>query len=100
MKRLAIIFLMAGFGFAESWTGRLVDAICKVSSQGTCAPTKVTHLFAIELADSTVLNLDAAGNEKADDAIKNVQTTDLHVAVTGSLDGKMVKVATLAVQPF
>jgi hypothetical protein len=118
MKRcafIATVFLLAAtFGFSEdgfaqtefaqTWTGRLVDALCKASNQGTgsaatsCAPTKATHLFALELADAQVLNLDAAGNEKADDAIRNAQKRDLRVTVTGSLQDQTVKVATIEIQ--
>jgi hypothetical protein len=118
MKRcasVATVFLVAAaFGFAETgspetgsaqtWTGRLVDALCKASNQGTesaaasCAATKATHLFALELADARVLNLDAAGNEKADDAIRNAQKRDLRVTVTGALQDQTVKVATIKIQ--
>jgi hypothetical protein len=108
MKRLAsiamVFMLAATCGLAESWTGRLVDALCKASARDIdspspgCAANKTTHLFAIELADASLLELDAAGNEKADDAIRNAQKTDLHVTVTGSLHGQTVKVATIKVQ--
>jgi hypothetical protein len=106
MKRLASIsplFVMAAmFAFAGSWTGRLVDASCKVSNEGSdpalasCPVTTATNLFALELADAKVLILNAVGNEKA--AIKNTQKTDLHATVTGSLDGQMVKVEKIEVQ--
>jgi hypothetical protein len=92
------------FAFAGSWTGRLVDASCKVSNEGSdpalasCPVTTATNLFAIELADAKVLILNAVGNEKAADAIKNTQKTDLHATVTGSLDGQMVKVEKIEVQ--
>lgn len=108
MKRfasIATLFVMAAtFVFADSWTGRLVDAACKVSNQGSdasmssCPVTNATHLFAIELADAKVLILDAAGNEKAADAIKNTPKTDLHATVTGSLDGQTVKVEKIEIQ--
>ena len=102
---MATVFLMAGaFSFAETWTGRLVDAACKAKYEGSdspaanCAATRETHLFGIELADARVLDLDAAGNEKADDAIKRVQKKDLHATVTGVLRGQMVKVVAIQVQ--
>jgi hypothetical protein len=107
MKRfasIAALFIMvATFAFADSWTGRLVDAACKVSNQGdpamaSCPVTTATNLYAIELSDSKVLILDAAGNEKAANAIKNIQKTNLRATVTGSLDGQMVKVDKIEVQ--
>jgi hypothetical protein len=108
MKRFASIstlFVMAAtFAFAGSWTGRLVDASCKVSNEGSdssmasCPVTAATNLFAIELPDAKVLILDAAGSEKAADAMKHIQKTDLHATVTGSLDGQTVKVDKIEIQ--
>jgi hypothetical protein len=108
MKRLAsiamVFMLAATCGFAESFTGRLVDALCKAGARDkdspspNCAANRTTHLFAIELADTRVLDLDAAGNEKADDAIRNAQKTDLRATVTGALRGQTVKVVTIKVQ--
>ena len=102
----AILFVVtATFAFAGTWTGRLVDASCKATNEGkdssvtTCAATTTTHLFAVELADAKVLNLDAAGNEKAADAVKNNQKTDLRATVTGSLEGQAtVKVEKIEIQ--
>lgn len=108
MKRFASIstlfVMVAMFAFAGSWTGRLVDASCKVSNEGSdpsmsnCPVTTATNLFAIELPDAKMLILDAAGNEKAADAIKNTRKTDLHATVTGSLEGQTVKVEKIVVQ--
>ena len=64
----------------------------------SCPVTTATNLFAVELADAKVLILDASGNEKAANAIKNSQKTDLHATVTGSLDGQTVKVEKIEVQ--
>jgi len=105
MKKFAVIFVMAAvFGFGETWTGKLVDASCRATTEGTdsftasCAVTGETHLFALELPGAKVLNLDAAGNEKAANALKNTQKTDLRATVTGSLDGKFLKVESIEIQ--
>jgi hypothetical protein len=90
--------LTATFARADTWTGKLVDATCKASSEGRCPATLETHLFAIELPDSKVLILDALGNEKAAGAIKNASKTDLRATVTGSLEGQTVKVETVELQ--
>jgi hypothetical protein len=101
---IATLFVVAStFAYAGSWTGKLVDAACKVSNQGdpltsSCPVTTATNLYAIELPDAKVLILNAAGNEKAADAIKKTQKTDLHATVTGLLDGQMVKVETIEIQ--
>ncbi len=107
MKRFAcLVSLLAASAnvmLAESWTGRLVDAICKASSDGanpswSCAATQATHLYAIELPDSKVLNLDALGNKKVSAALESVQKTDLRATATGSLQGQTVKVEGIEIQ--
>jgi len=102
---IATVFVMvATFASAQTWTGRLVDAVCKASNEGqdsftaSCAATKETHLFAIELPDGKVLNLNAAGNEKASGAIKDLQKAELRATVSGSLEGQMVKVETIEIR--
>jgi hypothetical protein len=93
---IAMVFtLSATFVRAETWTGKLVDAICKASSEAGCPATLETHLFAIELPDSKVLILDARGNEKAAGAIHNAPKSELHATVTGSREGQTVKVETI-----
>jgi hypothetical protein len=99
----ACFVVPAALAFADSWTGKLVDASCKVSNEGTttvadCLATPATHLFALELPDAKVLNLDAAGNGKAADAIKNAQKSGFTAKITGSLDGQTIKVETIEFQ--
>jgi len=105
MRKLAsaaAFIAAASLGFAETWTGKLVDAVCKVSSESEasaiCAATPATHLFAIELSDAKVLNLDAIGNEKAANAVKNIKKSNPRVIVTGSLEGLTVRVESIEVQ--
>lgn len=99
---VATIFVLgATFSLAGSWTGKLVDALCKASSEASkarCAASPATHLFAIELPDARILNLDASGNEKASNAIKTVRNADPRATVTGSLDGGTVKVEKIEIQ--
>jgi hypothetical protein len=107
MKKFAslAIFVVAGFpASAETWAGNLIDAVCMTSDEGRdfsragCAATSATHLFAIELSDSKMLSLDAAGNEKAASAVKNIRKTNPRAIVTGSLEGLMVRVETIEIQ--
>jgi len=95
---IAILALAASLARAETWTGKLVDAACKASSEASCPADAATHLFGIELSDSKVLILDALGNEKAADATKNASKGDLRATVTGSLDGRKIKVETFELQ--
>ena len=100
----ALLVISAALGFAETWTGNLVDAVCKVADEARdlspagCAATSATHLFAIELSSTEILNLDAAGNEKAANAVKNIKKTNPRAIVTGSLEGLMVRVEKIEIQ--
>jgi hypothetical protein len=102
--KFALLFsLAAAFCFGETWSGRLVDASCKAKAQASgekmsCAATKATTNFGVELADGKTLNLDSDGNTKAIEAIKDSKTAEVRVSVTGSMSGDAVKVESIAVQ--
>jgi hypothetical protein len=99
IKKLACFLFVSTLAFSDTWTGKLLDAFCKATNQGAdCAATSATHLFAIELPDAKLLNLNAAGNGKASDAVKNIQKTGVNAKVTGSLDGQTIKVDSIEVQ--
>jgi hypothetical protein len=103
-RAAALLVLTSALSFGQSWTGRLVDAVCKTANAGEdsftalCPATPTTHLFALQLPNSKVLILNAAGNEKADDAIRNALKTDVHVRITGSRDGSMVRVQKIEIE--
>jgi hypothetical protein len=101
MKPILLTVAAATLCMADTWTGKLVDAACKVSNQASdpkanCEPTQATNLFAIELAGAYVLNLDALGNEIAASAVKNVAKAS-QATVTGSRTGQFIKVESLEV---
>jgi hypothetical protein len=76
-----------------------MDATCLASTeaQETCAATSATNLFAIELPDYKVLTLNAKGSEKAALAVRKASRANLRVTVTGSLDGRTLKVVSLEI---
>jgi hypothetical protein len=97
-KMLYIIGLPTVFSmlaFAGSWSGRLLDASCYDQEKKTdgCAATSGTKAFALD-AMGKVFKLDAAGNTKAAEAIKNradrsadpanPQPKEVQAQVTGS----------------
>lgn len=104
MKPLYFVILLvvaSTFAMADTWTGKLVDAVCKISNQTTdpsisCEATPRTSLFAIELPDTNIMNLDAIGNEKAHTAVKNGQKAN-NATVTGSRSGQFINVESLEV---
>ena len=63
--------MTAGLALAEDWTGRLVDASCHAQDKTKpCDATSSTTSFLLDVNGKTY-KLDAAGNSKAADAIKN-----------------------------
>ena len=97
----AMVSLFSAFCFAETWTGKLVDANCHAQNEkkptpAVCAPTATTVSFGIETADGKFYQLDQSGNGKAAAAIKSDVTKD-NVTVMGTMEGKTLKVESLIV---
>lgn len=76
MRRvLSLLALSAVFtllALADSYSGKLLDATCydQQKKAAACDATSTTTTFALE-ASGTVYKLDAGGNAKAADALKN-----------------------------
>jgi hypothetical protein len=103
--------VFAAMGFAENWTGKLIDASCHDRSQqnpadskensdlATCAATASTTSFAIQTSDGKVYKLDASGNAKASTALKgNPDNKNATATVSGTMDGQTVKVDSISVK--
>lgn len=113
MTKLGIVLCMAGVAcYAESWTGKLIDASClerfsTAANSGKkaldldkldkdCAPTPATATFAV-LDGDKIYKLDASGNSKVmatiyGGAIKADHDKDVHVTVTGTKNGDTIMV--------
>jgi hypothetical protein len=115
MKKIATLGLavgmFAGMGYAENWTGKLVDATCQDRSQQnpadskqntdltSCAATASTTSFAIQTSDGKVYKLDASGNAKASTAMKgNPDNKNATATVSGTMEGQTVKVDSISVR--
>lgn len=115
MKTVAKLGLALGMfatmGFAENWTGKLIDASCHDKSQqnpanstqksdlAACPASASTTSFAIETSDGKVYKLDASGNAKAATAMKgNPDNKSATATVSGTAQGDMVKVDSLSVR--
>ena len=107
MKR--ILLLSAGLSllsigaFAESWTGTLVDVMCKgkdlASHTTQCAVGCAKSGYGLVLSDGKFVKFDEAGNAKALATLKSTnKEKDLKAKVTGTLDGDAVKVTSLELQ--
>lgn len=110
---LGIILCMAGTAsYAKDLDGKLIDASCYLTrstsaSDGQkpvkldkidkdCAPTSSTTAFAV-LADDKIYKLDDAGNARvAEDRqrgkIKPDKDGDVHISVSGKLEGDTMRV--------
>jgi hypothetical protein len=106
----AILVFASAFAFAETFSGTLVDAACSAQQNtATCAPTAATVSFALQVAGKT-LKLDADGNKKAADALKNSSSSadrakdpnaansQVMAKVDGTQNGDEIKVDTISIQ--
>ncbi len=105
----ASISLTAGLALAEDWTGRLIDASCYAQNQKAkpCDASGATSSFLLDV-DGKVYKLDAAGNAKAADALKNradrtapgaTAGGPVNAKVAGSIEGSdSIKVEKIEVQ--
>ena len=68
----ASISVTAGLALAEDWTGRLIDASCYAQNKTAkpCDASGSTTSFLLDV-NGKVYKLDASGNSKAADALKN-----------------------------
>jgi hypothetical protein len=78
MRRLLIVTAFAGLfavlGLADTYNGKLIDAACLDKPKptlGTCQPSSSTTTFALVDDSRKIYKLDAKGNAKAADALKN-----------------------------
>src|SRR6516162_8447049 len=68
----SLVALFSMIAFAESWSGKLIDAGCydQQKKVETCDATGATTSFALD-ASGMVYKLDRSGNTKAATAFKN-----------------------------
>lgn len=105
----AALLFVSALAFAETYTGKLVDAACaEQQKDAACTPTASTAAFAIE-ASGKMLKLDAAGNKKAAAALKesnsgaerakdpNAANGQVTATIQGTLNGDELKVDSIQV---
>ena len=104
MKKLIVaasIFCVCGF--AETWSGTVVDVMCKgrdlASHTRECALDCAKSGFALVTADGKFLKFDEQGNAKALAALKkSSKDKDLKAKVTGTADGDVITVESIALE--
>lgn len=107
MKRFAAFVgfgvLLSAAAFAGTWTGTLVDVMCKdkdlASHTRKCALGCAKGGFGLVLSDGKFVKFDEQGNAKALAALKaSSKEKDLKAKVTGDLEGDVVQVATIELE--
>src|SRR5215469_4726782 len=106
MKRILLLSaaaLLSTAAFAETWTGTLVDVMCKgkdlASHTTKCAVGCAKSGYGLVLSDGKFVKFDEGGNAKALAALKaSSKEKDLKAKVSGSLDGDVVKVSSIELQ--
>ena len=93
--------LLASAAMAESWTGTLVDTMCKgkdlAAHSKDCAIKCAKGGYGIVLSDGKFVKFDESGNAKALAALtKSTKDKDLKATVSGTLDGETLKVDTIS----
>ena len=97
------MFLVASAAFAESWTGTLVDVMCKgtdlASHTRQCGLACAKGGYGVVLPDGKFVKFDETGNAKALAALKaSSKEKDLKARVSGQLDGDVVAVEAIQIQ--
>jgi hypothetical protein len=105
-RLLSALLLFSGSVFAETWSGTIVDVMCKgkdlSSHTSKCAtmPGCSKSGFGVVLADGKFLKFDETGNAMALKRRKApaAKEKDLKAKVSGSLDGEVIKVESFELQ--
>lgn len=96
-------FLLPALLAAESFTGTVVDVMCKgrdlASHTRSCAISCAKGGYGLVLADGKFLKFDEKGNAKALALLKSAtKEKDLKLKATGTLDGEVILVEALELQ--
>ena len=99
--RLSLIDLAATAAlFAETWTGTVVDVMCKgkdlAGHTRQCALSCAKGGYGLVLSDGKFIKFNESGNAKTLAILKSAtKDKDLKAKVSGTLDGDVIKVQSL-----
>ena len=101
-KLIASLMLLCSAAVAETWTGTVVDVMCKNNDLANhtrdCALTCSKSGYGVVLADGKFIKFDERGNVKALAAIKAAaKEKDLKVKVTGTLKDDVIQVQAIQI---
>jgi hypothetical protein len=102
-KWIAAFALSSTLAFAETWTGTVVDVMCKnndlASHTRDCAVSCAKSGYGIVLADGRFIKFDERGNVKALAALKATsKDKELKAKVTGALKDDVIQVESIQIE--
>lgn len=109
LSLLMLSMSLSTLALADSWSGKLVDAVCYDKQQSTagCDATSATKTFALDVSGK-VFKFDESSNAKAATALKNradraadptkPQSTEIKAKVDGTESSGMIVAAAIEVQ--
>lgn len=103
IRSLLLTVAFAGAALAETWTGTVVDVMCKdkdlANHTRQCSITCAKSGFGLVLADGKFVKLDESGNAQTLKLLKaSTKDKDLKAKVTGKLDGSVIQVEAIELQ--
>lgn len=104
MRKLFLISAISAVsGVAATWTGSVVDVMCKAKDLAnhtkSCNVSCAAGGFGLVLSDGKFVKFNETGNAKALAAIKaTAKEKDLKAKVTGTMDGDVIRVESIEIQ--
>ncbi|MEZ5401622.1 MAG: hypothetical protein R2729_18255 [Bryobacteraceae bacterium] len=100
MKKALWMFALPALLAADTWTGVLVDVMCKgrdlAGHTRQCSLNCAKSGFGVVLADGRFVKFNEAGNAKALATLKaSTKEKDLKARITGKLDGGVIQVESI-----
>jgi hypothetical protein len=104
LRLFSISLLAAGLASAETFSGTVVDVMCKgkdlAGHTRSCALDCAKSGFGLVQADGKFLKFDESGNARTLSMLKkSSKEKDLKVKVTGITDGEVIKVQAVELLP-
>jgi hypothetical protein len=102
-KLIAGLAVSSAFAWAETWSGTVVDVMCKkndlASHTKDCAISCARSGYGIVLADGKFIKFDERGNVKALAALKAAtKEKDLKATVTGAIKEDVIQVESIQIE--
>ncbi len=103
LRLMAVSAVFAACALADSWTGTVVDVMCKgkdlASHTRQCAIGCARSGYGLVLQDGKFLKFDEKGNAKTLAALKaSSKDKELKAKVTGTMAGDVIQVESIALE--